>query len=242
MTSTVQLGLETATDRLSVAVRRADGEVVEEVLEGARRHASALVPMVDRLLRRVGGGPDAIGLVAIAEGPGSFTGLRVGAAVAKAVAIAGAVPMWSAPSLLVRAAGIAVPGETVVAVASALRGELFAGAWEFHLDGSITERSSPRALPVTGLTSLPAAHRACGEGPPELLDAVARHVGVPVLGPPAAHPSAVALLSLVGIPGGAARVVSPARWEPVYGRPAEAQVQWELRHDRPFPDSERHPG
>lgn len=242
MTSRLHLGLETATDRLSVAVRSPDGEVVEEVLEGARRHASALVPMVDRLVRRVGGGPDTIGLVAVAEGPGSFTGLRVGAAVAKAIAIAGGIPMWSAPSLMVRAAGIAVPGETVVAVASALRGELFTGAWEFQCDGSITERLSPRALPVTGLASLPTAHRACGEGPPELVDAVARQVGVPVLGPPAAHPSAAALLRLVGVPGGAARVVSPARWEPVYGRPAEAQVQWELRHDRPFPDPERHVG
>lgn len=239
MSSPVHLGLETATDRLSIAVRTPDGEVVEEVLEGARRHASALVPLVDRLVRRVGGGPDAIGLVAVAEGPGSFTGLRVGAAVAKAIAITGRIPMWSAPSLLVRAAGVAAPGETVVAVASALRGELFTGAWEFHRDGAITERLSPRALPVTGMASVPMAHRACGEGPPELLDAVARQIGVPVLG---AHPSAAVLLGLVGVSGGAVRVVAPARWEPVYGRPAEAQVQWELRHERPFPDPERHPG
>jgi tRNA threonylcarbamoyladenosine biosynthesis protein TsaB len=242
MTARLHLGLETATDRLSIAVRMPDGEVVEEVLEGARRHASALVPLVDRLVRQAGGGPDAIGLVAVAEGPGSFTGLRVGAAVAKAIAIAGGIPMWSAPSLLVRAAGIAHPGETVVAVTSALRGELFTGAWEFHPDGSISERLSPRALPATGLASLPLADRACGDGPPELIDAVARQVGAPVLGPPTSHPSAAALLRLVGVQGGAVRVDAPSRWEPVYGRPAEAQVQWELRHERPFPDPERHAG
>ena len=242
MSATVQLGLETATDRLSVAVRGPGGEMLEEAVEGARRHAAALVPLVDRLVRLVGGGPAGVGLVAVAEGPGSFTGLRVGAAVAKAIALAGPVPMWSAPSLLVRAAGIAAAGETVLAVSAALRGELFIGAWEFHADGSITERLPPRARGAPQFAELPPVDRACGDGPAELLAAISRQVGRPVLGPPVAHPSAATLLRLVGVPGGAVQISSPAQWEPVYGRPAEAQAQWERRHGRAFPDSGRGPG
>jgi tRNA threonylcarbamoyladenosine biosynthesis protein TsaB len=240
VSATLQLGLETATDRLSVAVRAPGGEVLEEVVEGARRHASALVPLVDRLVRLVGGGPETVGLVAVADGPGSFTGLRVGAAVAKAIALAGPIPMWSAPSLLVRAAGIAAPGETVLAVASALRGELFTGAWEFHTDGSITERLPPRARAASQLRA------ATLTGPAEtgrrMLEAISRQVGLPVLAVPVAHPSAATLLRLVGVPGGAAHISSPAQWEPVYGRPAEAQVQLERRHGRAFPDSGRRSG
>lgn len=242
MSATVRLGLETATDRLSVAVHALTGEVLEEVVGGARRHASALVPLVDRLVRRVGGGPEAVSLVAVADGPGSFTGLRVGAAVAKAIALAGSIPMWCAPSLLVRAAGIAAPGESVLAISSALRGELFTGAWEFHADGSISERMPPRARGVLQFGELPPVDRACGDGPAELLEAISRQVGLPVLGPPVAHPSAATLLRLVGVPGGAVQISSPAQWEPVYGRPAEAQAQWERRHGRAFPDPGRGPG
>jgi tRNA threonylcarbamoyladenosine biosynthesis protein TsaB len=235
------VAIETATDRLSVAVR-ADGETLEESVLGARRHAGALLPVLDRLLGAVGAGPGHISAVAVADGPGSFTGLRVGAAVAKAIALAGPVPLWTAPSLLVRAASVARPGTTVLAVSPALRGELFAGAWEFAPGGSIITHLAPRALGPGQFGLLPPVDLACGEGPPELLDALSRHSGAgAVLGSPAA-PSASTLLGLVGVRGGAAEIAAPAAWEPEYGRPAEAQVQWELRHGRALPDPGRDAG
>ena len=45
--------------------------------------------------------------LALSDGPGSFTGLRVGAAVAKALVQARGLPLWTAPSLMVRARGAA---------------------------------------------------------------------------------------------------------------------------------------
>ena len=50
------------------------------------------------------------------------------------------------------------------------------------------------------------------------------------------------LLALVGVRGGAARIESVQAWEPVYGRPAEAQARWETTHGRPLPDSVGSPG
>ena len=50
------------------------------------------------------------------------------------------------------------------------------------------------------------------------------------------------LLDLVGRPGGAVRVEPVEGWQPVYGRPAEAQARWETAHGRPLPDSIGSPG
>ncbi|HEU5039876.1 MAG TPA: tRNA (adenosine(37)-N6)-threonylcarbamoyltransferase complex dimerization subunit type 1 TsaB, partial [Gemmatimonadales bacterium] len=121
------LAVDTATDRASVALGADPADAVEEEVAGARRHAAALVPMVARLLARRGVTLDAVTALAVADGPGSFTGLRVGAAMVKALAAARGLPLWSAPSLMIRAAGVAAPGATVLAVADALRGDVYAG-------------------------------------------------------------------------------------------------------------------
>ena len=134
------LALETATDRASVAVGRTAADAVEESLTGARRHAGALLPMIEAALRRRGVGLDAITGLIVSDGPGSFTGLRVGATAAKALARARGLPLRTAPSLMARAAGVAGrPGSLVLAVSDALRGEVYAGAFRFGARSVVTE-------------------------------------------------------------------------------------------------------
>lgn len=240
--SGVQLAIDTATDRLSVAVRGADGVTHEAALEGARRHARDLVPLVDELLGRLDATAADIRLVALADGPGSFTGLRVGGAFAKALARDPAVSLWVAPSLLCRAASVGTPSTRVIAVSSALRGELYAGAWAFGPDGVITCLLPPAVHALGALRDLAAPDHVIGDGPEAVIEALASALGVPVIGAPRAWPSAAVLLGLLGRPGGAVAIREPAAWEPTYGRPAEAQAQWELRHGRPLPDSSSRSG
>ena len=90
--------------------------------------------MIDAVLREAGVRLDAVRGIVLSDGPGSFTGLRVGAAVAKALVQARGLPLWIAPSLMVRAAGVARPGATVLAVSDALRGELYAAAYRFDAE------------------------------------------------------------------------------------------------------------
>jgi hypothetical protein len=149
--------------------------------------------------------------------------------------------MWTAPSLLVRAIGVGQPGERVLAVSTALRGEVYAGAWHLRPTERIVELFPPRTLGPEDLGALPPFDRVVGDGPEDLLSALARRVGVPVIGGPAGWPSAEGLLRLIEVPGGAGLVVDPAAWEPTYGRPAEAQAKWERVHGRPLPDSSDHP-
>jgi tRNA threonylcarbamoyladenosine biosynthesis protein TsaB len=231
------LALETATDRASVAVGRAAADAVEESLTGARRHAGALLSMVDAALRRRGVGLDAITGLIVSDGPGSFTGLRVGATAAKALARARSLPLRTAPSLMARAAGVAgEPGSLVLAVSDALRAEVYAGAFRFAAHGVVTELEPgvrrPEALGRLGLSP----DVLVGEAPAAVRELLKGWTGLAMIAPPEGAPRATALIALADMEGGAGEVPDPSGWEPFYGRPAEAQARWEIAHGRPLPD------
>ena len=232
------LALETATDRASVAIGEATEDAVEESLSGARRHAGALLPMIETVLRRRGVTLDRVSGVVVSDGPGSFTGLRVGASVGKALARARGLPLWTAPSLVVRAVGVSGAGRRLVlAVSDALRGDVYAAAVRFE-PGRIRTELGPGVWRPEALAELDLAPDVLvGEAPPGAVAALERWTGLEVIGPPEGAPHASRLIGLIATEGGARRVEDVQGWEPVYGRPAEAQARWEIAHGRPLPDS-----
>jgi tRNA threonylcarbamoyladenosine biosynthesis protein TsaB len=231
------LALDTATDRASVALGVAGTVPMEENISGARRHAASLLPALQDLLRLAGASLDDLEGIAVSDGPGSFTGLRVGASVAKALVHARGVPLWTAPSLMVRAAGVARGNGLVLSVAIALRGEVYAAAYRFFSDRVETELAPSVRRPAELVGSGLEPALVVGEAPAEILAALESWIGQPVIGPPEGSPRATRLLDLIGRPGGASPVEAARNWEPVYGRPAEAQARWEMAHGRPLPDS-----
>jgi tRNA threonylcarbamoyl adenosine modification protein YeaZ len=185
-----------------VAVGAAASDAVEESLVGARRHAGALLPMAHRALARRGIGLDGVEGLALSDGPGSFTGLRVGAAVAKALVRARGLPLWVAPSLMVRAAGVASDdGALVLAVTDALRGEVYAGAFRFE-PGRVGVELAPavrRPEDLAGLLPAPAR---------SLLDLVGRTGGARRLTEVSSWE-----------PDYGRPAEAQARWETAHGRP-----------------------
>ena len=236
------LAIETATDRASVALGVPGADPLEEDVVGARRHAATLLPMIQSLLRRAGASLDDVTGIVLSDGPGSFTGLRVGASVAKALVHARGLPLWVAPSLLVRAAGVAGTDEMVLAVAGALRGEVYAAAYRFLPERIHTELAPSVRRPEELVHGRFTPAVVVGEAPADIIAVLEGWVGRPVIGPPDGSPHATRLLGLVGQAGGARRVDAVSEWEPVYGRPAEAQARWERAHGRPLPDSVGSPG
>jgi tRNA threonylcarbamoyladenosine biosynthesis protein TsaB len=230
------LAVDTATDRASMALGTSASEALEEEVEGARRHAAALVPMLSRLLARRGVTLDAVAGLALADGPGSFTGLRVGAAMMKAFALSRGLPLWTAPSLLVRAAGVAAEGALVLAVADALRGDVYAGLYRFHAGRVETLLPAAVRRPGELVSAAPVPDRLVGDGPAPLVRGLEAWAGRAMLRPPAGAPHARRLIGLTEVAGGARRVQAVEGWHPEYGRPAEAQTRWETVHGRPLPD------
>jgi tRNA threonylcarbamoyladenosine biosynthesis protein TsaB len=233
------LALDTATDQASVALGepKAASGALEENLTGARRHAAELLSVIERLLARGSTSLDQLRGIVVSDGPGSFTGLRVGAAVAKALVHARPLPLWTAPSLLVRAAGVARANARVLAVANALRGELYAAIYHFG-GGRITAELEPSVSRPDELVS--GRHKpdiAVGDAPAAARAILEAWLQKPVIGPPEGSPHASQMLDLIGTPGGARVIERVQEWEPVYGRPAEAQARWEKAHGRPLPDS-----
>lgn len=222
------LGIDTATDRASLALGSAGDIVVRQTIVGARNHAGALLPVLADSLAKAGVAREEIEGIALADGPGSFTGLRVGAAVAKGLVRVQPVPLWTAPSLLVCAAAVKSEG-VVLSVSNALRGELFAAAYRF------TPGQVETVLPPTVITPKDLAARV--PSPASIVGPAA-----PTLGAQPTWPEAGDLLGLIGLAGGVTLVADPPSWEPEYGRPAEAQAVWERTHGRPLADQARASG
>ncbi len=123
------LALETATAACSVAVL--DGAAVRAHRAAAmqRGHAEALMPMVEAAMAEAGLAYGDLDLVATTVGPGSFTGLRVGLAAARGIALAAGIPAAGVTTLEALAAGIdeeTRAGAPVAALLDARRGQVYA--------------------------------------------------------------------------------------------------------------------
>jgi tRNA threonylcarbamoyladenosine biosynthesis protein TsaB len=127
------LGLDTSTAASTACVLRADGEAFEvapdpAALTGPPAHARELMPAVAEAMRRAGVGFGELDAVAVGVGPGAFTGLRIGIATARALAVGAGVPLRPVSSLAALAAGI--DGAHALPVIDARRGELFAALFD----------------------------------------------------------------------------------------------------------------
>lgn len=93
------LAIETTGLKASVALRRENGEILEETCDETLNHLKYLMVMLQNLLKKSELSINDIDIVAVSEGPGSFTGIRIGMASAKALAQALKKDMICVPTL-----------------------------------------------------------------------------------------------------------------------------------------------
>jgi tRNA threonylcarbamoyladenosine biosynthesis protein TsaB len=120
--SAALVALETSRRIPSLAVARGD-RVLFESLQGERRHASDLLPRLEELLDRLGvtraGGRLPLERIVVGTGPGSYTGLRIGLALARGLARATGARLAGIPSFEALALVALSPGETGAVVLDA---------------------------------------------------------------------------------------------------------------------------
>ncbi len=180
MTPSALIALETATDVCGVALAQAGRVTVELTLSRPRAHAENLVPLIADALRYAGLPVTALDAVAVSQGPGSYTGLRIGVSTAKGLAMAVGARLIGVPSLAAlahQAAPAARPGDFIGAAFNARRDEVYAAVYAVGEAGALTPvvpetACAPAELPAR----LPAHPPGClwltGEGAPALAQAL----------------------------------------------------------------------
>ena len=143
------LGFDTSTAASSACVLRADGELFEVVpaperLSERPAHASELLPAIGEVMEAAGVRFSDLDAIAVGLGPGTFTGLRIGVATARALAKANDLPVRGVSSLEVLAMGM--EGEVRLPLIDAKRGEVYAALYEGD-----QARWPPAALDIAAL-------------------------------------------------------------------------------------------
>jgi tRNA threonylcarbamoyladenosine biosynthesis protein TsaB len=230
------LALDTATDRGSIAVGRPRA-ILAEVFVGARRHAAALTPSIEEALHLAGTSLDDVTGILVADGPGSFTGLRIALATAQGIVRQRPhLAVMTAPSLM-SAALVAsrFAHGPVAALFDALRGEVFAAVYQFN-GIKATTVLSPTLTPIAALREAGIrAEVAVGDGAAAFASEVEAWTGRPPVPPPDGGPRAASLIELSAAPENLRMIENISEFEPNYGRLAEAQVRWEKQHGKPLP-------
>jgi tRNA threonylcarbamoyladenosine biosynthesis protein TsaB len=139
------LAIETVGTSGSVAALERDTLLAERQLEPGRRTAQMLAPSIAALLSSVGWAPADVQLLAVATGPGSFTGLRIGVTTAKTFAYAVGCQVIGVHTMAAIASR--APGDVprLAVVLDAQRGELFAGEFS-RADHEVRELVATRVV------------------------------------------------------------------------------------------------
>ncbi|HEX5354304.1 MAG TPA: tRNA (adenosine(37)-N6)-threonylcarbamoyltransferase complex dimerization subunit type 1 TsaB [Rhodanobacteraceae bacterium] len=143
------LAIETATEACSVALMH--GETLVDRSEMApRRHAELVLPMAESLLAEAGITRKQLDAIAVGQGPGAFTGVRLAISVAQGLALALDIPVVPVSSLAALAMQAPRNGAAILAAIDARREEIYAGVFRKGTEGidSLTEEC------VTSATNL----------------------------------------------------------------------------------------
>ena len=129
---TTLLAFETSTEACSVALWR-DGQLLERFGVVPRRHAELALPWAQELLAEAGVARSAIDAIAVGRGPGAFTGVRLGVALAQGIALALDRPVLPVSTLA--ALAWQADGDRILAAIDARMGEVYLGAYLREGDG-----------------------------------------------------------------------------------------------------------
>jgi len=163
--------VDTTTPRGSVALVK-DGEIQGEVrLRAATGHSHSVMPAIVFLLESLGLPPSGVEAFAVASGPGSFTGLRIGISTVQGLALASGRPCLALCALDLLASRIRGAAPCLVAMIDAYRDQVYAGVYdtESRLQGS-WRTEAPAAL----VGSLPEEAAFLGDGAVRYRDAILR--------------------------------------------------------------------
>jgi tRNA threonylcarbamoyladenosine biosynthesis protein TsaB len=238
------LAVETATRAGSVAVAR--GETLLSCREGdaSTSHSMNLIEMIDAVLNDAGARLSDVDVFAVAVGPGSFTGLRIGLATVKAFAEVNRRPIVGLSTLAAVAHASALEGD-VVSLLPAGRGEVFAQMFSIS-EGVVEAKDEPAHLSPTETIARYGSRSGVqflGEGALKLSEYIRDSASedstiriansLDAARSPVALAGSIASLALKDYREG--KAVKPEDLHAVYVRPSDAEIneRWQQQKQQP---------
>ena len=215
------LGIETATRAASVAVVFNGKILAESLRESPQSFSETLMPQVEEVIKSSGAFEN-LDAVAVSIGPGSFTGLRIGLATAKALAYAWGIKIIGVPTL--QALAYNFPAAKVLPMIDAQKNRAYCQLFEKNLPLSKLE-VRPVDEAISEASKIDGEIFLCGD--------VLHKIKIPLppnvkLAPPQLRMARASSVAICAEDLG--KVDNVMNLEPLYIRRAEAEVLWEKRH------------
>ncbi|MBR4139153.1 MAG: tRNA (adenosine(37)-N6)-threonylcarbamoyltransferase complex dimerization subunit type 1 TsaB [Lachnospiraceae bacterium] len=222
------LALDSSGLVASVAVMEDDNLLAEYTMNYKKTHSQTLLPMLDEMSKMIDLDLNTVDAIAVAGGPGSFTGLRIGSATAKGLGLALKKPLISIPTVDGLAYNLCGTERIVCPLMDARRNQVYTGIYDFE-GNELKVIEAQMAVDITEIAGkLNALGREViflGDGWPVYEAKLAEVLTVPYMAAPA-HQSrqrAGALAALAMCYAKEGRMESAAEHEPDYLRLSQAE-------------------
>lgn len=145
------LGIDSSATAASAAVVK-DNKLVSEVFsDTGLTHSQTLMPMIDNCMKTAGIGIDDIDLIAVTNGPGSFTGVRIGIASVKGLAFTNDIPCAEVSTLESLAYNVPFFNGIICSVMDARCNQVYSADFEADNDSKIVRLSEDTAISIDDL-------------------------------------------------------------------------------------------
>ncbi len=180
----ITLAIDTANENIAIALLNGSQVLSEINQEMSRGQGEALIPMIQEMLNKAGIKPIDVRQLAVTLGPGSFTGVRIGMATARGMALALNIPLFGTTTL--EAAALQTTGK-VLSVLDTKRGDFYTQLFQ---DGEPLEDPAIRSVEqIKMLTDVSLVGSSA--------QSLAEETGFPIQNPPLSPAVAVALSALL---------------------------------------------
>lgn len=225
------LALETSSKVSSVAIAEDNRLLAEITTESKLTHSKTLIPHIEKVLKLANKEKSDMEKIAVSIGPGSFTGLRIGLAAAKAIAYALNIPLYGVPTLKSLAYHFLTPNLKIVATMDAQKNAAYRESYEF-IGGDLKVIDALEVLPVEAvrdeILNCDKNIMLLGEKAEKIYENLNRDNIY--LAPFYARMPRAALVAMYALKTGAPDNLM--NLEPLYVRKSEAEVLWEKRHGK----------
>lgn len=126
------LGLDSSGLVASVAVVEDEALIAEYTVNYKKTHSQTLLPMLDEIAKMINLDLESVDAIAVAAGPGSFTGLRIGSATAKGLGLALKKPLISVPTVEALAYNLYDTDGLICPIMDARRSQVYTGVYRFE--------------------------------------------------------------------------------------------------------------